>query len=118
MFSDEVKHLLLKDIQIHSVKVLNFIYIVVIDVETALESAKVSITEQLELKIFFTLSQCSLPTTQLAIACSKLTTETLFLLLSLSRLMPAGHGGGRLGNFSQENFSVFYQNQNVVHNFE
>ena len=30
-------------------------------------------------------------------------------------LMSANHGRGRLGNFYQEHFPVFYQSQNVIH---
>ena len=51
--SNVVNHMLLKNIHIHSLNFLNFVYISVFDVETALENAKLAILERLELDIFF-----------------------------------------------------------------
>ena len=44
--------MLLKNIYVHSLNFLNFVYIVVFDVETVLKNAKLAIIEQLELKFF------------------------------------------------------------------
>ena len=41
--------MLLKNIHRHSLDLLNFLYIVMFDVKTALESAKLAILERLEL---------------------------------------------------------------------
>ena len=46
-----VKHILLKIMNIHSSDMLNFVYIVMFDFETALENAKLAILERLELQI-------------------------------------------------------------------
>ena len=43
MFSDVVKHLLLKNVHILSLSLLNFVYIVVFDAEAALEDVKLAI---------------------------------------------------------------------------
>ena len=53
LFSDVVKQTLLKSIPIHSLNLLNFVYTVVFDDETALEDVKLAILERLELPIFF-----------------------------------------------------------------
>ena len=47
------KHFLLKYIYIHGLNLLNFVGIVVFDVETSLENAKLAILEGLEFQIFF-----------------------------------------------------------------
>ena len=52
--------MLLTIIHMHSLNLLNFVYIVVFFVETAFENAKLVILGQLKLQIFFVLSQ--LPT--------------------------------------------------------
>ena len=48
-----VKYLLMKNIHIHSLNLLSFVYIVVSDAKAALENAKLAILERLELHIFF-----------------------------------------------------------------
>ena len=48
------RHMLLKNIHIHSLNVLNCVYIVVFDVETAIDNAKLAILGRLELQISFT----------------------------------------------------------------
>ena len=45
-----VKHIQSKNMQVHILSLLNFVYIFVFDVETALQNAKLAILEQLELK--------------------------------------------------------------------
>ena len=50
-FLDVVKHKLLKNINVHSLNLLNFVCIVVFDVETAIQNAKLIILERLVLKI-------------------------------------------------------------------
>ena len=57
LFSDVVRHTLLKTIHIHNLDLLNFVYIVVFDVKTASENAKLVILERLELQIFYAPSQ-------------------------------------------------------------
>ena len=52
-----VKHKLLKNIHVHTLNLLNFVYIVVFDVEIAIENAKLVILERLVLKMFSTPSQ-------------------------------------------------------------
>ena len=42
---------------IHSLNLLNLVYIVVLDAERALENTKLVILERLELQVFFTSSQ-------------------------------------------------------------
>ena len=49
-----VGQILLKNIDMYSLNLLNLIYIVVFDVETALENAELTILERLELQMFFT----------------------------------------------------------------
>ena len=48
-----VKHII-KKIHMHNLYLLKFVYIVVFDVEAALENAKLTILERLELETFFT----------------------------------------------------------------
>ena len=50
MFSDVVKHMLLKNIHVHSLNLLNFDYLVVFDIEAALENSKLAILERIELQ--------------------------------------------------------------------
>ena len=57
LFSDVVKHMLLKSIHLHSLNLLNFVCIVGFNVKTALENAKLAILGGLVLQIFFTPSQ-------------------------------------------------------------
>ena len=45
--------MLLKNIPVHSLNLLNFVCIIVFNIETALENAKLVIIEQLQLQIFF-----------------------------------------------------------------
>ena len=52
MFSDVVRHVIQK-IKILKSYLLNIVYIVVFDVETALENLKLAILERLELDFFF-----------------------------------------------------------------
>ena len=56
VFSDVVRHVI-KKIKIVKLDLLKIVYIVVSDVETALESVKLAILERLELNFFFTHSQ-------------------------------------------------------------
>ena len=48
-----VKHMLMKNINIRSLNLLNFDYIVVFDVETAIETPILVVLERLELQMFF-----------------------------------------------------------------
>ena len=57
LFSDVVKHMLLKNIPMYSLNLLNFVCIVGFDVEKALENAKLAILERLVLQISFSPSQ-------------------------------------------------------------
>ena len=50
---DALKHMILKNIHTHSLNLLSFVYIVVCDIETALENAKLAIA----LQTFFALTQ-------------------------------------------------------------
>ena len=43
LFSDVVRQILLKNIDIHSVSLLNLIYIIVFDIETVQENTKLTI---------------------------------------------------------------------------
>ena len=45
--------MLLKNVHIHSLNLLNFVCIILFNIETALENAKLAIIEQLQLQIFF-----------------------------------------------------------------
>ena len=45
LFSNVIKHTLFKHIHIHGLDLLNFVYIFVFDVETALEDVKIAISE-------------------------------------------------------------------------
>ena len=45
--------MLLKNIYVHSLNFLNFVYIVVFDVETVLKNAKLAIIKKKEFKFFF-----------------------------------------------------------------
>ena len=54
---DVVIYVLLKNIHMHSLNLLNLIYIVACNVETALENTKLMILERLELQIFLVPSQ-------------------------------------------------------------
>ena len=45
MFSDIMKHFLLRSIHIHNLNLLNFVYVVVFDVKTALEKAILVVLE-------------------------------------------------------------------------
>ena len=49
LFSNVVKHMLLKNFLINRLNLLNFVYIAVSDIETALEHVKLRILGQLEL---------------------------------------------------------------------
>ena len=49
VFSDVAKNTLLKNIDMHRLNLLNFIYIVVFDVKATLENAKLAILQLLEL---------------------------------------------------------------------
>lgn len=51
-----VKHMLMKNINIHSVNLLNFDCIVVFDVEAAIETPILVVLERLELQMFFSTS--------------------------------------------------------------
>lgn len=51
-----MKHMLMKNINIHSVNLLNFDCIVVFDVETAIETPILVVLERLELQMFFSTS--------------------------------------------------------------
>ena len=57
LFSDVVKHMLLKNIHTHSLNLLNFVCIVGFDAEIALENAKLAILERLVFQISFSPSQ-------------------------------------------------------------
>ena len=57
LFPDVVKHMLLKNIHIHSLNLLNFVCIVAFDVEAALENVKLAILERLVLQMSFSTSQ-------------------------------------------------------------
>lgn len=50
--SDAAKERLLKNIHMHSLNLLSFIFLVVFDIEIVLENAKIAIQEQLELQLF------------------------------------------------------------------
>ena len=45
MFSDIMKHFLLKSIHIHNLNLLNFVCVVVLDVKGALEKATLAVVE-------------------------------------------------------------------------
>ena len=84
-----VKHLVIEKYPYHSFQLLNCVYSVADNVNTAIENAKVAILEQLELQIFFALSQ---PWCVCVCVCVSVLGE-----------------GGRLGNFV-----VFYKYQSVM----
>ena len=48
-----VEQILLKSIDMYSLNLLNLIYIVLFDFETALENAELTILERVELQMFF-----------------------------------------------------------------
>ena len=50
--SDAAKEMLLKNIHMHSLNFISFIFLVVFDIEIVLENAKTAIQEQLELQLF------------------------------------------------------------------
>ena len=50
--SDAAKEMLLKNIHMHSLNFISFIFLVVFDIEIVLENAKIAILEQLELQLF------------------------------------------------------------------
>ena len=47
--------MLFKNVYLHSLNLINFVYAAVFDVNAALENAKLAILERLELRIFFAL---------------------------------------------------------------
>ena len=51
------KHMLFKNIGRHSLNLLNFVYIVVLDIEIALEDTKLAPPEGQDWQIFFPISQ-------------------------------------------------------------
>lgn len=89
MFPETVKHTLLKSIHLHSLNVICFVYVVVLDVKTALDNSKLAILERLELQIFCASSQ--------------------------QWWWDGGRRGYKLGNFLEEHFLVFCKKQNVIY---
>ena len=56
LWSDVVRHMSLKNVRIHGLNLLNFVYVAVFDVEIAVENAKLAILQKIELQTLFTSS--------------------------------------------------------------